>query len=286
MPGRQFNANSYKYGFNGKENDPETGTQDYGLRIYNPSLGRFLSIDPLTKDYPWYTPYQFAGNKPIKCSDVDGAEENDQSTYVYKPKPLITKLDANTIYKLKQEKLHMMINEYAKVLLETKGIKINAERLFNSFLKILRKADNAVEGNGGKQNSGLALEAPTNGGDGTKIVAISRDVPVINIDLLLAYTGSALKSAMKVGGSDPLTPASIIGNVATATQEAANMAKKDDASRDEDSVDVKIQKFNGDDSLQYKAKRGEENQSVFDESKRSTPKPKTKTVTFKKPILG
>ncbi len=28
----------------------------------------------MTKDYPWYTPYQFAGNRPIDCIDLDGAE--------------------------------------------------------------------------------------------------------------------------------------------------------------------------------------------------------------------
>jgi len=35
---------------------------DYGFRIYNPRIGKFLSTDPLFKGYPWYTPYQFAGN--------------------------------------------------------------------------------------------------------------------------------------------------------------------------------------------------------------------------------
>jgi hypothetical protein len=34
-----------------------------------------MSRDPLTSDYPWYTPYQFAGNKPILFVDKDGAEE-------------------------------------------------------------------------------------------------------------------------------------------------------------------------------------------------------------------
>ncbi len=48
---------------------------DYGFRIYNPRLGRFLSVDPLTQEYPWYTPYQFAGNKPVWCIDLDGLEE-------------------------------------------------------------------------------------------------------------------------------------------------------------------------------------------------------------------
>jgi RHS repeat-associated protein len=79
MPGRKFaQANSsYRYGFNGKEQDKETTgttTYDYGFRIYNPVLGRFLSTDPLTKNYPMLTPYQFASNSPIAGIDLDGLE--------------------------------------------------------------------------------------------------------------------------------------------------------------------------------------------------------------------
>lgn len=48
---------------------------DYGFRIYNPTIGKFLSVDPLARSYPWYTPYQFAGNKPIFAIDLDGLEE-------------------------------------------------------------------------------------------------------------------------------------------------------------------------------------------------------------------
>lgn len=40
-------------------------------------VGRFLSIDPLTKSFPHYSPYQFAGNTPIQAIDLDGAEEYD-----------------------------------------------------------------------------------------------------------------------------------------------------------------------------------------------------------------
>jgi RHS repeat-associated protein len=79
MPGRKYlMENAYRHGFNGKENDNEVkgegNQQDYGMRIYDPRLGRFLSVDPLTKDYPWYTPYQFAGNTPIVAIDLDGLE--------------------------------------------------------------------------------------------------------------------------------------------------------------------------------------------------------------------
>ncbi|MEY3499760.1 MAG: hypothetical protein RL308_1429 [Bacteroidota bacterium] len=76
---RTISGDGYRYGFNGKEMDNEVSgngnSYDYGFRIYNPRLGRFLSVDPLTKSYPWYTPYQFAGNKPIWAIDLDGLEE-------------------------------------------------------------------------------------------------------------------------------------------------------------------------------------------------------------------
>ena len=78
MPGRQYNTtDGYRYGFNGKEKDNKDGVvqYDYGFRIYDPRLVRFKSVDPLSKSYPWYTPYQFAGNKPIACIDLDGLEE-------------------------------------------------------------------------------------------------------------------------------------------------------------------------------------------------------------------
>jgi len=73
-----MSSGSYRYGFNGKENDGEVkgagNQQDYGMRIYDPRLGRFLSVDPLTKGYPWYSPYHFAGNNPILFIDLDGEE--------------------------------------------------------------------------------------------------------------------------------------------------------------------------------------------------------------------
>lgn len=76
MSGRQYNAaTGYRYGFNGKEKDKESAVQyDYGFRIYDPRLVRFKSVDPLANSYPYYTPYQFAGNSPIELIDIDGGE--------------------------------------------------------------------------------------------------------------------------------------------------------------------------------------------------------------------
>lgn len=77
--GRNFNSGDYEYGFNGKRMDSEvsgTGNSyDYGFRIYNPRIGKFLSVDPLARKFSFYSPYHFAGNKPISALDIDGLED-------------------------------------------------------------------------------------------------------------------------------------------------------------------------------------------------------------------
>ncbi len=80
MPGRKYSAGTgYRYGFNGKENDNEVkgegNQQDYGMRIYDPRIGKFLSVDPLTKEYAYLSPYTYAENDVIRSVDLDGAEK-------------------------------------------------------------------------------------------------------------------------------------------------------------------------------------------------------------------
>jgi RHS repeat-associated protein len=76
LPSCKFDNDKYRYGFNGKEKDKDAGEgiQDYGMRIYDNRLGKFLSLDPLSDDYPELTPYQFASNSPIVLIDYDGEE--------------------------------------------------------------------------------------------------------------------------------------------------------------------------------------------------------------------
>jgi RHS repeat-associated protein len=64
-----------RYKYCGKERDEETGLYYYGMRYYVAWLCRFVSVDPLQFKYPHYTPYQYAGNKPISFIDLDGGEE-------------------------------------------------------------------------------------------------------------------------------------------------------------------------------------------------------------------
>ena len=78
-PSNTVDKGGYRYGFNGKEKDDEWSgtsgaTYDYGFRIYDARIAKFLSVDPLTKSFPMLTPYQFASNTPIQSIDLDGLE--------------------------------------------------------------------------------------------------------------------------------------------------------------------------------------------------------------------
>ena len=73
-----------RYKYCGKERDEETGLYYYGMRYYAAWICRFVSVDPLQFKYPHYTPYQYAGNRPITMIDMDGTEPEDphkQKTY-------------------------------------------------------------------------------------------------------------------------------------------------------------------------------------------------------------
>jgi RHS repeat-associated protein len=88
---RSFDVGPYRYGFNGKERDDDVkksdGSQyDYGMRIYDPRAGRFLSVDPLTKGYPALTPYQYSSNRPIDGIDIDGLEFLSANSSMYRQK--------------------------------------------------------------------------------------------------------------------------------------------------------------------------------------------------------
>ena len=80
MIAKAYNSQNYRYGYNGKERDAEgTGgggsTYDYGFRIYNPNIAKFLSVDPLHQSYPWNSTYAFAENDVIRSIDLDGLEK-------------------------------------------------------------------------------------------------------------------------------------------------------------------------------------------------------------------
>jgi len=74
------NFNYYKthdrYLYQGQEMDDEVkgegNSYDFGARIYDAKLGRFLSIDRLAKKHPGLSSYSFVNNSPVIAVDKDG----------------------------------------------------------------------------------------------------------------------------------------------------------------------------------------------------------------------
>jgi RHS repeat-associated protein len=130
MMARSYNSGEMRYGYNGKEIDNEGAggggaTYDYGFRIYNPNIAKFLSVDPLSYSYPWYTPYQFAGNDPINFIDLDGKEkaspEEFQNAMLYNaieyvdgsPQSSFTKIPRDVFYIALDERLNSFRTQQA-----------------------------------------------------------------------------------------------------------------------------------------------------------------------------
>jgi hypothetical protein len=44
------------------------------MRVYDPRAGRFLSVDPVEKNYAMLSPFQYASNRPVDGKDLDGLE--------------------------------------------------------------------------------------------------------------------------------------------------------------------------------------------------------------------
>jgi RHS repeat-associated protein len=76
MSGRTWQGGSYRYGFNGKEADGEWNgegnTYDFGARVYDGRLGRWMSVDP--RFNPEESPYQAMDLSPIWTMDPNGED--------------------------------------------------------------------------------------------------------------------------------------------------------------------------------------------------------------------
>lgn len=111
----------YRYGFNGKENDNELkgagNQQDYGMRIYDPRVARFLSVDPIAKEYSELTPYQFASNRPIDGIDLDGLEYmRNGRTSVYGLNTFQVNISSYTLKSLwiKNDRVHNIVQNHPR----------------------------------------------------------------------------------------------------------------------------------------------------------------------------
>ena len=86
MPDRNMSSDQYRYGFNGMEKDDDLAggkkgmSYDFGARLYNPGLGKFISVDPWADKYAWQSSFAYFSNSPISKLDYKGLGDEDDAT--------------------------------------------------------------------------------------------------------------------------------------------------------------------------------------------------------------
>jgi len=63
-----------KYLYNGKEFQDELSLNcyDYGARMYDGAIGRFMVQDAYAEKYHWMSPFQYGANNPVLMIDING----------------------------------------------------------------------------------------------------------------------------------------------------------------------------------------------------------------------
>jgi RHS repeat-associated protein len=64
----------HKFQYNGKEKQEEFDLHwnDYGARFYDPQLGRWHTVDPMTESQEQWSPYHYVYDNPVLRTDPDG----------------------------------------------------------------------------------------------------------------------------------------------------------------------------------------------------------------------
>ncbi|MGB3080632.1 MAG: RHS repeat-associated core domain-containing protein [Saprospiraceae bacterium] len=81
MPGRNFSLPlKYRFGYQGQEEDTETGFNNFELRHYDCRLGRWFNPDPMGQ---YNSPYLAMGNNPINKIDPTGGSDYDPEDHFW-----------------------------------------------------------------------------------------------------------------------------------------------------------------------------------------------------------
>ncbi|MBU3661409.1 MAG: hypothetical protein FGM14_16195, partial [Flavobacteriales bacterium] len=238
LDGRTVSRDFYRQGFNGMEKDDEVkgsgNSYDFGARIFDARVGRWLSVDPLAEKQPNQSTYKAFLNNPLVFVDPNGKTEYE-TIVVYDP-------NGNLLFKAHRKISDNLMSggdlddedgvkisggydyrHYTEIRMQNDGsIKVTAnqrtEILKGNGIKdkeyLFAFKENGViyncnitsyipfipEGDGGTQNGGWKLTVPGGGASPTKQKALYHVKEIDVNDFLTAW------GAMKVGsfGSKPV----------------------------------------------------------------------------------
>ncbi|MDP1726282.1 MAG: RHS repeat-associated core domain-containing protein [Bacteroidota bacterium] len=221
---------SYRFLFNGKENDKEVkgegNSLDFGARIYDSRIGKFLSMDPLAKHYPTESNYSFAGDNPIFLVDVEGKKKityitiiNEDNTVtkikIVEKDKVRTDYVPSTIFGIStHDNTKVTYDIIENVVIDNRPGAESKSKINTAYKErgIFSFMDDLVETEGGKTKVGSGIVFTSKKGQGEETKVGQTDLTMENIDLLLAVI-----SAAKAASGEPGIPKEV-ANPKTLTQ--------------------------------------------------------------------
>ena len=241
---RTISGDGYRFGFQGQEMDDEISGSgnsiDFGNRMYNPRLGRWLTIDPLAARQPDQSPYKAFLNNPLIWNDPDGRDEyltividdrkSGKTMTIKVAKPISTKVmtdgtgssvvhsnnyyDFETIVSLKIDKNGKQSASSSYKFIYDNGLKDfdlafgsdNVESKFHTKSKTDGNSwglNISLEGNGETQNGGYTLTSKSGGVSSTKTKSLSA-AEEIEIGEFLDVLGALKNGSYGTKGLDQL----------------------------------------------------------------------------------
>jgi len=114
VPTRHFSSNRYRYGFQGQEKDDEikgeNNSINYKYRMHDPRVGRFFTVDPMYRRYPWNSSYAFSENIVIHGVELEGLEVGWFGWSKDLPPEVAN--DAAMAMQINMETMHMLMDGY------------------------------------------------------------------------------------------------------------------------------------------------------------------------------
>ena len=157
--GRTYQAETlvkYRYSFNGKEKDNETygdGNElDFGARVYDGRLGRWLSVDPSIQTQADQSSYKAMYNNPIIFIDPDGKDEF-----------LILKVINKATGKTEIKIIKLSVKYYEKKVWESNDFSSDEHYYYDyyntfTFATLIIEKDGTISGN---NNGTFLAKSPT-----------------------------------------------------------------------------------------------------------------------------
>ena len=199
----------YPFTYQGQMLDREVGWQYYRYRNYDPVVGRFWQVEPLVERYAWIGGYVFSEDKVVHGRELEGLEYSparggsvvvgDSGMYVVGARDntaVLTNPMIPSMYS-KERDVQSVIDRLAAI--DTTSGRVDKEKMqilrrivdllwyLDSRLK-LRGSNDPVE-----QSGGVMMTSEVGHGQENRRARFP-DEEMVNIDLLLATIGSAIKA--------------------------------------------------------------------------------------------